>query len=106
MTQEFSWTLTQEYHTEYHLHLWASGYAGMAQILLGILAEHLAFMATDRALNDNFGSGGGYGTHIRWGHTSTLLAYAQHRKLNRHVSPAFSKRKSRALPQTYIDLLS
>ncbi len=66
----------------------------MAQILLGVLTEHLAFMATDGALNDNLGSGGGYGTNIRWGHTLTLLAYSLHRKLNRHVSPVFTKRKS------------
>jgi hypothetical protein len=62
----------------------------MAEILLGVLAQQLAFMATDGALNNNLGSGGGYGIHIRWSHTLTLLANCVRCNMNRHMVLVFT----------------
>jgi hypothetical protein len=61
----------------------------MAQILLGVFTEHLAFVATDGALNNNLRPGGGYGIHIRRGHTLTLLANCALRNMNRHTMLVF-----------------
>jgi hypothetical protein len=50
----------------------------MAEILLCIRAKQLAFMTTNRALNNSFGSGGRrsidnrWGVDIDWGHTLRL----------------------------------
>jgi hypothetical protein len=62
----------------------------MAEILLGVLAQQLAFMATDGTLNNNLGSGGGYGIHIRWSHTLTLLANCVCCNMNRHAMLVFT----------------
>jgi hypothetical protein len=61
----------------------------MAEILLGVLAEQLAFMATDGALNNNLGSGGGYRIYIRWSHALTLLANCVRRNMNRQDDDCF-----------------
>jgi hypothetical protein len=49
----------------------------MAEILLGVLTQHLAFMTTNRAFNDNFrtGTGGRIGVgriSVGWVHALTL----------------------------------
>jgi hypothetical protein len=50
----------------------------MVEILLCIRAKQLAFMTTNRALNNSFGSGGRWsidnrwGVDIDWGHTLRL----------------------------------
>jgi len=41
----------------------------MAEILLGVLATHLALVATNGAFHNNFGSGSRRSVHIGWGHT-------------------------------------
>jgi hypothetical protein len=57
----------------------------MAKILFSVFTEHLAFMTADWALNNNLGSWSGYGIHIRWVHTLTLLANCAHRNMNRQT---------------------
>ncbi len=41
----------------------------MAEIVLGVLATHLALVATNGAFHNNFGSGSRRSVHIGWGHT-------------------------------------
>jgi len=55
------------------LHRWLSGArTSMAEILLGILAKQLAFVATDRALDNRFGPRDCGDIQINRGHTLRL----------------------------------
>jgi hypothetical protein len=56
----------------------------MAEILLGVLTQHLAFMAANRAFDNNFGTGSRRGVHIGWCHPFKLRAQRQGRNTNRH----------------------
>lgn len=40
----------------------------MIEILLGVLAQHLAFVTTNGAFDNNFWTGSRWGVHIGWGH--------------------------------------
>ena len=46
----------------------ASGDADMIQILLGVLAHHLAFMAANWTFDNNFWTGSRRSIHIGWSH--------------------------------------
>ena len=41
----------------------------MIQILLGVLTEHLAFVAANWAFDNNFWTGSRRSVHIGWSHT-------------------------------------
>jgi hypothetical protein len=63
----------------------------MAEILFCALAQHLAFMATNRAFNDNFRTGGGGrssvgGVSVGWIHTLTLRVSPPDCNTNRHIN--------------------
>jgi hypothetical protein len=66
------------------LRLRTSGHAGMAEILLGVLAQHLAFMTTNRAFHNNFGSGSRRSVHVGWSHPFKLRALRPYCNTNRH----------------------
>jgi hypothetical protein len=40
----------------------------MAEILLGVLTEHLAFVTANGAFDNNFGSGSRRSVHVGWSH--------------------------------------
>jgi hypothetical protein len=61
----------------------------MAEILLGVLTHHLAFMTANWAFDNNFGSGSGRSIHIGWGHTFTLRALKPCCNTNRHGRDIF-----------------
>ena len=46
----------------------------MIEILLGVLTEHLAFMAANWAFDNNFWTGSRRSVHIGWGHSFKLRA--------------------------------
>lgn len=48
--------------------LWGPGGAGMTEILLGVLTEHLAFVTANGAFDNNFGSGSRRSVHVGWSH--------------------------------------
>src|SRR5579859_1051562 len=58
------------------LRLGASGHADVIQILLGVLAHHLAFMTANGAFDNNFGSGSRRCVHVGWGHTFQATRFA------------------------------
>jgi hypothetical protein len=58
--------------------------AGVAEVLLGVLAQHLAFMATNGAFHNNFGSGCRRSVHVGWRHTIKLRALKPCCNTNRH----------------------
>lgn len=71
--------------------------AGMVQILLGILAAHLAFVATNGAFHNNFGSGSRRSVHIGWGHTfqaTRSKAVLQHESTSAGIFTRFSRVQS------------
>jgi hypothetical protein len=53
------------------------GRTGMAQILFSIPAHHLAFMATDGALDNRFGSTGRRSIYLNLAHAYTVLFVAR-----------------------------
>jgi hypothetical protein len=92
------------------LRLRTSGNAGMTQILLGVLAQHLALMTANRAFDDNFWSGSRRSVYIGWGHTSKLTAQATCCNMNRHgpdIKELFPGSKDRIsmISMTGIDFL-
>jgi len=58
----------------------------MAEILLCALAKHLAFMATNRAFNDNFRTDRSGRINVGWIHTLTLRVSPPDCNTNRHKS--------------------
>ena len=54
--------------------LWGPGDAGMAEILLGVLTEHLAFVAANGTFDNNFRTGSRRSVHVGWSHRFKLLA--------------------------------
>jgi len=66
------------------LRLRTSGNAGMTEILLGVLAHHLAFMAANWTFDNNFWTRSRRSIHIGWGHTLKLRALRPCCNTNRH----------------------
>jgi len=46
----------------------------MAEILLGVLTEHLAFVAANGTFDNNFRTGSRRSVHVGWSHRFKLLA--------------------------------
>jgi hypothetical protein len=63
----------------------------MAEIVLGILAEHLAFMTTNGAFNNNFGPWSRRRVDVGWSHRFKLRASRAGCNMNRRVMTSFSK---------------
>jgi hypothetical protein len=55
----------------------------MAEIVFGVLTTHLAFVTTNGAFHNNFGSGSRRSVHVGWGHTLKLRASRACRNTNR-----------------------
>ena len=56
----------------------------MIEILLGVLTEHLAFMAANWAFDNNFWTGNRRSVHIGWGHMFKLRVLRPCCNMNRH----------------------
>ena len=75
------------------------GDAGMTEILLGVLTEHLAFVTANGAFDNNFGAGSRRSVHVGWSHrfqATRLEALLQDESTLRRYLKAFRGEKPAA----------